>query len=95
MIVMAASNDLITIFLGLELMSLALYVLVASGTGSSSRTRRPSSTSCSRVRERFLLYGIALLYGATGTTQIAKMASSSRSRRCAATRWLVAARCWC
>ena len=75
MIVMAASNDLITIFLGLELMSLALYVLVGF------RHRQLESNEAAlkyfllgAFASGFLLYGIALLYGATGTTQIAKMA---------------------
>ena len=74
MIVMAGSNDLITIFVGLELMSLALYVLVGF------RRSRLESTEASlkyfllgAFSTGFLLYGIALLYGATGTTNLATM----------------------
>jgi NADH-quinone oxidoreductase subunit N len=75
MILMAASNDLITIFLGLELMSLALYVLVGF-----RRTRLDSSEAALKYfllgafASGFLLYGIALLYGATGTTNLSRMA---------------------
>ncbi|MBI1797141.1 MAG: NADH-quinone oxidoreductase subunit N [Candidatus Eisenbacteria bacterium] len=75
MVLMAASNDLITIFLGLELMSLALYVLVGF-----RRTRLDSSEAAMKYfllgafASGFLLYGIALLYGATGTTNLAKVA---------------------
>jgi NADH-quinone oxidoreductase subunit N len=75
MILMAASNDLITIFLGLELMSLALYVLVGF-----RRSRLESNEAALKYfllgafASGFLLYGIALLYGATGTTNLARMA---------------------
>jgi len=74
MIVMAASNDLITIFLGLELMSLALYVMVGF-----RRSRLDSNEAALKYfllgafASGFLLYGIALLYGATGTTNLARM----------------------
>ena len=76
MIVMAASNDLITIFLGLELMSLALYVLVGF-----RRSRLESNEAALKYfllgafASAFLLYGIALLYGATGTTNLTRMAA--------------------
>jgi NADH-quinone oxidoreductase subunit N len=76
MILMAASGDLITIFLGLELMSLALYVLVGF-----RRWQLESSEAALKYflmgafASGFLLYGIALLYGATGTTQLARMAA--------------------
>jgi NADH-quinone oxidoreductase subunit N len=75
MIVMAASNDLITIFLGLELMSLALYILVGF-----RRNHLESSEAALKYfllgafASGFLLYGIALLYGATGTTNLGRMA---------------------
>ena len=76
MILMAASNDLITVFLGLELMSLALYVLVGFRRG-----RLDSSEAAMKYfllgafASGFLLYGIALLYGATGTTHLGRMAT--------------------
>ena len=74
MILMAASNDLITIFLGLELMSLALYVLVGF-----RRSRLDSNEAAIKYfllgafASGFLLYGIALCYGATGTTNLTRM----------------------
>jgi len=76
MIIMSASNDLITIFLGLELMSLALYVLVGF-----QRNRLDSNEAAMKYfllgafATGFLLYGIALLYGATGTTNLNRMAA--------------------
>jgi NADH-quinone oxidoreductase subunit N len=74
MIVMAASNDLVTIFIGLELMSLSLYVMVGF-----RRSRLDSTEAALKYfllgafASGFLLYGIALLYGASGTTNLAKL----------------------
>src|SRR5206468_3041026 len=74
MVIMAGSNDLITVFLGLELMSLALYVLV--GFRRSHLESNEASLKyflLGAFASGFLLYGIALLYGATGTTNLQKM----------------------
>ncbi|MFN8586298.1 MAG: NADH-quinone oxidoreductase subunit N [Candidatus Eisenbacteria bacterium] len=74
MVVMAASNDLVTVFLGLELMSLALYVMVGF-----RRSQLESNEAALKYfllgafASGFLLYGIALLYGATGTSNLALM----------------------
>ena len=71
MIVMAASNDLITIFLGLELMSIALYIMVGM-----RRSQLESNEAALKYfllgafASGFLLYGIALVYGATGSTNL-------------------------
>jgi NADH-quinone oxidoreductase subunit N len=71
MIVMAASNDLITVFLGLELMSLALYVLVGFRRGQlESNEAALKYFLLGAFASGFLLYGIALMYGATGTTNL-------------------------
>jgi NADH-quinone oxidoreductase subunit N len=70
-LVMAAANDLIVLFLGLECLSIALYVLAAS-----NRRRAESSEAGIKYfvlggfSSAFLLYGIALMYGATGTTKL-------------------------
>jgi NADH-quinone oxidoreductase subunit N len=70
--VMTAANDLIVLFLGLETLSIALYVLAAS-----HRRRVESQESGLKYfilggfASAFLLYGIALVYGTTGTTNIA------------------------
>lgn len=71
MMLMAAGADLIVIFLGLELMSLALYILVGF-----FRQRKESNEASLKYlllgafATGFLLYGIALIYGATGTTNL-------------------------
>jgi len=76
MIVMAASNDLITVFLGLELMSLPLYVLVGFRRGHlESNEASLKYFLLGAFASGFLLYGIALLFGATGTTNLTQMAA--------------------
>lgn len=71
MMIMAGGADLMPIFLGIELMSISLYVL----TGYA-RTRMISNEAALKYfllgsfATGFLLYGMALLYGATGTTRI-------------------------
>ena len=72
MILMAAATDLIVLFLGLEVMSIAAYVLA----GLSRRDLRSSEAALKyfllgAFATGFLLFGIALLFGATGTTAIA------------------------
>jgi len=75
MVLMAASNDLIMIFLGLELMSLALYVLVGFRRDLlESNEAALKYFLLGAFASGFFLYGIALLYGATGTTSLSKMA---------------------
>jgi NADH-quinone oxidoreductase subunit N len=76
-VVMGAANDLIVLFLGLETLSLALYVLAAS-----DRERPASQESGIKYfvlggfASAFLLYGIALVYGGTGSTNIGEIITS-------------------
>jgi NADH-quinone oxidoreductase subunit N len=70
-IVMVASNNLIVLFLGLEILSLSLYLMAAS-----DRRREQSQEAGLKYfilggfASAFLLYGIALVYGATGSIAI-------------------------
>ncbi len=71
MMLLASAADLIVIFLAVELMSLSLYVLVgffsdrlASGEASLKYFLLGAFATS------FLVYGIALIYGATGTTNL-------------------------
>ncbi|MFQ5899076.1 MAG: NADH-quinone oxidoreductase subunit N [Candidatus Methylomirabilia bacterium] len=78
MMLMASAGDLIVIFLALELMSLSLYVL--AGFFSGRLTSGESSMKyflLGAFASGFLLYGIALIYGATGTTSVSQMALAS------------------
>ena len=70
MMVLAAARDLMLVFLGIELMSIAVYVLA----GIDRRSARAAEASLKyfllgAFATGFLLYGIALVYGATGSTQ--------------------------
>ena len=72
MLLLAASRDLIIVFLGIELMSIASYVLC----GLDRRSSRGAEAALKyfllgAFSTGFLLYGIASIYGATGSTDIA------------------------
>src|SRR5437660_6948489 len=69
MMILAAATSFLTVFLGLEMLSLALYIL--SGFVLRSRSSQESGMKyflLSSFASAFLLYGIALTYGATGGT---------------------------
>ena len=73
-VMMASANDLIVLFLGLEILSIAVYVLAAM------HLRRIKSQEAGvkyfvlgAFASAFLLYGIALVYGGTGTTNLVRI----------------------
>ncbi len=71
MFVMNFSNDLIMSFIGIELMSLPLYVLIGIGGGDKiSKEASFKYFVLGSFASAFLLYGVALVYGAARTTQI-------------------------
>jgi len=77
MMLMAGANDLVMVFLGLELMSLPLYVLAGYfRTNSYSSEAGMKYLLLGAFSSCFFLYGIALIYGGTGTTELTKIASS-------------------
>lgn len=72
MLAMSLGNDFMTIFLGLEIFSLALYILV----GFARQDVRSSEAALKyfllgAFASGFFLYGIALIYAATGSTNLA------------------------
>jgi NADH-quinone oxidoreductase subunit N len=74
--IMACANDLLVLFLGLEILSLAVYVLA----GIHVRRARSGEAALKYLvlgafSSAFLLYGIALVYGATGTTNLSGIAT--------------------
>ncbi|MEY2432980.1 MAG: NADH-quinone oxidoreductase subunit [Acidimicrobiaceae bacterium] len=80
-LIMAMANDLIVMFLGLEILSIAAYVLAAM------HLRRTQSQEAGMkyfvlgaFSSAFFLYGIALVYGATGSTNLARVADFGRVR---------------
>ena len=71
MMLMAGALNLITVFLGIELMSVSLYVLA----GFMRKKERSNESALKyfllgAFATGFLLYGIALIYGSTGTTDL-------------------------
>ena len=75
-VVMVAANDLIVLFLGLETLSLSMYVLA----GSHLRRIRSQEAALKYFvlggfSSAFFLYGIALVYGATGSTNMGRIAA--------------------
>ncbi len=73
-VVMAQANDLIVLFLGLEILSIAVYVLAAM------HRRRVTSQEAGikyfvlgAFSSAFFLYGIAMIYGGTGTTNMVEI----------------------
>ena len=81
MMLLAAAGDLVVLFLSLELMSLSLYVLA----GLFKRELASSEASMKyfilgAFAASFLLYGIALIYGATGTTNLDRIAAAAAGR---------------
>jgi NADH-quinone oxidoreductase subunit N len=75
MMVLGAATSLVTIFLGLELLSIALYV--ASGFARRETTSQEAATKYLLVggfASAFVLYGMALVYGAAGTTVLGDIA---------------------
>lgn len=68
---MAHANDLIVVFLGLEILSFALYVLAGfARTDPKSEEASIKYFLLGAFASAFLLYGIALVYGATQTTNL-------------------------
>ncbi|MEO1061475.1 MAG: NADH-quinone oxidoreductase subunit N [Actinomycetota bacterium] len=73
-IVMAQANDLIVLFLGLETLSLALYVAAAMYLRKSeAQEAAVKYFVLGAFSSAFFLYGIALIYGATGSTNLVEI----------------------
>jgi len=68
---MAGAANLIAIFLGLELLSLGLYALCAAVDRKSARESALKYLILSSTATGFLLFGSALLFGATGSVMLA------------------------
>jgi NADH-quinone oxidoreductase subunit N len=78
--VMISGNNLLVIYLGLELMSLSLYALVALRRDHTVSTEAAMKYFIlGALASGFLLYGISMLYGATGTLNLNEMAKAAAS----------------
>jgi len=80
MVLLASATDMIMIFLGIEIVSISLYVL------AGIRRNDPKSNEAAlkyfllgAFATGFLLYGMTLLYGSTGSTKLVMIASAIRN----------------
>ncbi|MCG2588298.1 NADH-quinone oxidoreductase subunit N [Rhodohalobacter sulfatireducens] len=79
MLGLAVSNDLITLFISLETMSICLYVL--AGLMKNEKIGAESALKyflLGAFSTGFLLYGIALIYGATAATNLTEIAAAAQ-----------------
>ncbi|MFZ6814452.1 NADH-quinone oxidoreductase subunit NuoN [Undibacterium sp. Rencai35W] len=78
--VMISGNNFLVIYLGLELMSLSLYALVALRRDHTVSTEAAMKYFIlGALASGFLLYGISMLYGATGSLDLAEVAKAAAS----------------
>ena len=75
MMVMISANHFVTIYLGLELLSLSLYAMVAMNRDSVASTEAAMKYFVlGALASGLLLYGMSMIYGATGTLEITGIA---------------------
>jgi NADH-quinone oxidoreductase subunit N len=77
MVILAGAENLVTLFVGIELLSIPLYVLCASELHrASSLEAGLKYLVVGSVGSATLLYGLALIYGATGSTDFDAIANA-------------------
>jgi NADH-quinone oxidoreductase subunit N len=75
--VMISAGNLITVYLGLELMSLSLYALIALRRDDTSATEAAMKYFVlGALASGFLLYGMSMIYGATGHLDLQQIAAA-------------------
>ncbi|MBI3944927.1 MAG: NADH-quinone oxidoreductase subunit N [Armatimonadetes bacterium] len=81
MMLMAVSAELVTLFISYEILSLSVYVLsgIARGRAESAEAAMKYFL-LGAFSSGFLIYGIALIYGATGTTALEAIGAAVMSR---------------
>ena len=89
MAVMVAAESLVTLFIGLEIMSMAIYVLVAfKRTSAASVEAGMKYFIMGSVASAFLLYGIAFLFGLSGGTSFIEIQRALLSPKPGQDLWL-------
>jgi NADH-quinone oxidoreductase subunit N len=77
MMVMISANSFVSLFLGLELMSLSLYAMIALQRDSGRAVEAAMKYFVlGAIASGLLLYGMSMLYGATGTLEISGVADA-------------------
>ena len=75
MMVMISANHFLTVYIGIELLSLSLYAMVALNRDSVSATEAAMKYFVlGALASGLLLYGISMIYGATGSLEISAVA---------------------
>ncbi len=95
MSLLAISNSFVTVFVALELLSICLYILVAMDVGLSCSSLEGGLKYLivGAVGAALLLYGAAMVYGATGSVRVRpdrrrRLTAAATTRCCwAASRW--------
>ena len=78
--IMISGNSVLSIYLGLELMSLSLYALVALRRDHAVSTEAAMKYFIlGALASGFLLYGLSMVYGATGSLDISEIARATES----------------
>lgn len=76
MLLIASAGHLLMVYLGLELLSLSLYALVAMNRDDSASSEAAIKYFVlGAIASGFLLYGISLLYGLTGTLYLSELSA--------------------
>ena len=85
MMILMSANSFLTVYLGLELLSLCLYAMVALNRDSAASTEAAMKYFVlGALASGLLLYGMSMIYGATGTltiTEVAKAIGSGSADR--------------
>ncbi|WP_028449163.1 NADH-quinone oxidoreductase subunit NuoN [Chitinibacter tainanensis] len=80
MMVMASAVNFLTLYVGLELMSLSIYAMVALNRDSVASTEAAMKYFVlGALASGMLLYGMSMLYGATGSLDVFKVAAAIQS----------------
>jgi NADH-quinone oxidoreductase subunit N len=77
MMVMVSANHFVSLYIGLELMSLSLYALVAADRDSARSSEAAMKYFVlGALASGLLLYGMSMVYGATGSLELSAIAQS-------------------
>ena len=85
MILLASASDLLVVFIALEMLSLSLYVMAGATRRLPAQEAAMKYFLLGAFSSAFLLYGIALCYGATGTTNLLRIAQATTDPTVSAT----------
>jgi NADH-quinone oxidoreductase subunit N len=88
-VVVCSANELVTLLIGIELASLSLYAL--AGFHFSDKRANEAALKyfmLGAVASAIIVYGIAFLFGSTGTTVLTDMAARLTAGQVVATRWM-------